>query len=57
MKLVIDAYGGDNAPAAVIEGVCRALREWAISKSYSPAMRRASAKSLKSAPKPIGAGS
>ncbi len=28
MKLVIDAYGGDNAPAAVIEGVCRALREW-----------------------------
>ena len=28
MKLVIDAYGGDNAPAAVIEGVCRAMREW-----------------------------
>lgn len=28
MKLVIDAFGGDNAPEAVIEGVCRALREW-----------------------------
>ncbi len=28
MKLVIDAYGGDNAPGAVIEGVCQALREW-----------------------------
>lgn len=28
MKLVIDAYGGDNSPSAVIEGVCRALREW-----------------------------
>ncbi|MBO4848452.1 MAG: phosphate acyltransferase PlsX [Clostridia bacterium] len=28
MKLVIDAYGGDNAPQAVIEGVCRAMREW-----------------------------
>ena len=28
MKIVIDAYGGDNSPAAVIEGVCRALREW-----------------------------
>ena len=28
MKLVIDAFGGDNAPEAVIEGVCRAMREW-----------------------------
>ena len=28
MKLVIDAYGGDNAPAAVIEGVVKSLREW-----------------------------
>ncbi|MBO4563410.1 MAG: phosphate acyltransferase PlsX [Clostridia bacterium] len=28
MRLVIDAYGGDNAPQAVIEGVCRAMREW-----------------------------
>lgn len=28
MKLVIDAYGGDNAPKAIINGVCKALREW-----------------------------
>ena len=28
MKFVIDAFGGDNAPEAVIEGVCRAMREW-----------------------------
>lgn len=28
MKLVIDAFGGDNAPGAVIEGVCRALESW-----------------------------
>ncbi|MBR3382126.1 MAG: phosphate acyltransferase PlsX [Clostridia bacterium] len=28
MKLVIDAFGGDNSPAAVIEGVSAALREW-----------------------------
>lgn len=28
MKIVIDTFGGDNAPQAVIEGVCRALREW-----------------------------
>lgn len=27
MKIVIDAYGGDNAPAAVIEGVCDAMKE------------------------------
>lgn len=28
MKLVIDAYGGDNAPSAVIEAVCQALSDW-----------------------------
>lgn len=28
MKFVIDVFGGDNAPEAVIEGVCRGLREW-----------------------------
>ena len=28
MKLVIDAFGGDNSPGAVIEGVSRALAEW-----------------------------
>ena len=28
MKLVIDAFGGDNAPGAVIEGVCAALSQW-----------------------------
>jgi len=29
MKLVIDAYGGDNAPAAVIEGVAKAMKRFA----------------------------
>lgn len=28
MKLVIDAYGGDNAPRAIIEGLALALNEW-----------------------------
>lgn len=28
MKIVIDAYGGDNAPHAIIEGVCLALKKW-----------------------------
>lgn len=28
MKLVIDAFGGDNAPQAVIEGVAQALNNW-----------------------------
>ncbi|MBR4657731.1 MAG: phosphate acyltransferase PlsX [Clostridia bacterium] len=28
MKIVIDAYGGDNAPRAVIEGTALALNEW-----------------------------
>ncbi|MCR5809092.1 MAG: phosphate acyltransferase PlsX [Clostridiales bacterium] len=28
MKLVIDAFGGDNAPQAVIEGTAKALADW-----------------------------
>ena len=28
MKLVIDAFGGDNAPQAVIDGVAQALNNW-----------------------------
>ena len=28
MKLVIDAFGGDNSPGAVIDGVSRSLAEW-----------------------------
>ena len=28
MKIAIDGMGGDNAPAAVIEGVIQALKEY-----------------------------
>ena len=27
MKIIIDAFGGDNAPAAVLEGCAQAVRE------------------------------
>ena len=29
MKIVIDAMGGDNAPAATVEGAIAAATEWA----------------------------
>ena len=39
MKIVIDAMGGDNAPASTVEGAIAAATEWADTQIILSAMK------------------
>ena len=45
MKIIVDAFGGDHAPLAVIEG-CRQAVDELGQRSCSPVMRRRSVRLL-----------